>query len=153
MARSREFQEPDKSTDKRERPLEEFDDRLDIIRSRAGLLTGTDKTLMQVYLDNSGTFRQMSRIAGVNEANVARRIHKLIRRLLDGQYITCLRNRKNLTDEQVEIARDYFVEGLPMSEIARRHEISCYAVRKAMKRIQRLTRVTEGRGQKTEGRT
>jgi predicted DNA-binding protein YlxM (UPF0122 family) len=143
MARSREFQEPDKSTDERERPLEEFDDRLDIIRSRAGLLTGTDKTLMQVYLDNSGTFRQMSRIAGVNEASVSRRIHKLIRRLLDGQYITCLRNRKYLTDKQVEIARDYFVEGLPMSEIARRHEISIYAVKKAMKRIQRLTRVTE----------
>ena len=153
MTRSREFQEPDKSTDKRERPLEEFEDRLDIIRSRAGLLTGTDKTLMQVYLDNSGTFRQMSRIAGVNEANVARRIHKLIRRLLDGQYITCLRNRKNLTDEQVEIARDYFVEGLPMREIARRHEISRYAVRKAMKKMQQLTCVAEGRGRKVEHRT
>jgi predicted DNA-binding protein YlxM (UPF0122 family) len=142
MARSREFQEPDKSTDEREKPLEEFDDRLDIIRSRAGLLTGKDKTLMQVYLDNSGTFRQMSRIAGVNEASIARKIHKLIRRLLDGQYITCLRNRKYLTDEQVEIARDYFVDGLPMSEIARRHEISRYTVRKAMKKIQRLTAVS-----------
>jgi DNA-binding CsgD family transcriptional regulator len=114
-----------------------------MLRSRAGLLTGTDKTLMQIYLDNSGTFRQMSRIAGVNEVNISRKIHKLIRRLLDGQYITCLRNRKNLTALQVEIARDYFVDGLPMSEIARRHEISYYTVRKAMKRIQQITRVTE----------
>jgi DNA-binding CsgD family transcriptional regulator len=142
MARSREFQNPDKLTGEETKTLEEFEDRLDLIRSRVGLLTGTDKTLMQIYLDNSGTFRQMSRIAGINEANVARRIHKLIRRLLDGQYITCLRNRKSLTDEQVEIARDYFVYGLPMSEIARRHEISYYAVRKAMKKIQILTRVT-----------
>ena len=109
--------------------------------------------MMTMYLKNSGTFRQMSRIAGINEANVARKIHKLIRRLLDGQYITCLRNRKNLTVEQIKIARDYFVDGLAMSEIARRHEISYYAVRQAMKRIQQMTRATEGRGQKTEHRT
>jgi hypothetical protein len=127
MARSREFKEPDKSTGEKEKPLEEFEGRIDLLRSRAGLLEGTDKTLMEIYLDNSGTFRQMSRIAGVNEANVARKIHKLIKRLLDGQYITCLRNRRNLTARQVEIARDYFVDGL----------------RKAMKRIQQITRVTE----------
>jgi predicted DNA-binding protein YlxM (UPF0122 family) len=143
MARTERFQNPGKSVEQINQRLDDSEDRIDMLRSRAGLLTGTDKTLMQIYLDNSGTFRQMSRIAGVNEANISRKIHKLIKRLLDGQYITCLRNRKNLTALQVEIARDYFVDGLPMSEIARRHEISYYAARKAMKRIQQITRVTE----------
>jgi DNA-directed RNA polymerase specialized sigma subunit len=143
MARSREFQEPDKSTGERERPLEEFKDRLDLIRSRAELLTGKDRAIMQIYLDNSGTFRQMSRIAGVNEANVARRIHKIIRRLLDGQYITCLRNRHKFTGEELDIARDYFLNGLTMSQIADNCSTTYYAVRRAMKKVLRLTRVTD----------
>jgi predicted DNA-binding protein YlxM (UPF0122 family) len=103
------------------------------------LLTGKDRALMQMYLDNANTFTQMARLAGVNEANVARRIHKLIRRLLDGQYITCLHNSDKLTEEQIEMARDYFVIGLPMREIADRHGATYYRVRQTMKRIQRLT--------------
>jgi DNA-binding CsgD family transcriptional regulator len=84
----------------------------------------------------------MARLAGVNEANVARRIHKLVRRLLDGQYITCLHYRDKFTEEQIEMARDYFLDGLPMREIADRHEITYYAVRRTIKQIQRLTAVT-----------
>jgi predicted DNA-binding protein YlxM (UPF0122 family) len=118
-----------------------FEDRIDLLRCRAELLTGEDRVLMQMYLDNANTFRQMARLAGVNEANVARRIHKLIRRLLDGQYITCLHNRDKLTEEQIEMARDYFVVGLPMSEIADRHDTTYYAVRQTMKRIQRLVEI------------
>jgi predicted DNA-binding protein YlxM (UPF0122 family) len=116
--------------------------RIDLLRSRAGLLRGKDSALMQMYLNGSGTLGQMARLAGVNEANVARRIHKLVRRLLDGQYITCLRSRDKFSDEQIEMARDYFVDGLPMKEIADRHETTYYEVRKTMRKIQRLTTVT-----------
>jgi predicted DNA-binding protein YlxM (UPF0122 family) len=116
-------------------------DRIDLIRCRAELLTGRDRALVQMYLDNTGTFRQMARVAGVNEANVARRIHKIIRRLLDGQFITCLHYREKFTQEQIEMARDYFVDGLSMREIAYRHETSYYEVRRTMKQIQRLTAV------------
>ena len=122
---------------------ETFDDRIDLLRCRAALLTGKDKLLMQMYLDNSATFRQMARLAGVNEANVARRIHKLVRRLLDGQYITCLRNQASLTQEQIEIARSYFVMGLSMRTIADTHGVSYYAIRQTMKRIQRLVDVRQ----------
>jgi DNA-binding NarL/FixJ family response regulator len=85
----------------------------------------------------------MARLAGVNEANVARRIHKLTRRLLDGQYITCLRNRDKFTPLQMKIARDYFVRGLPMREIANRNDVSFYTVRQTMRSIQRLVNVRE----------
>ena len=138
MARSRAFQKINRGS----KVETEAKDRIELLRSRVGLLAGRDRALMQMYLENSGTFRQMARLAGVNEANVARRIHKLIRRLLDGQYITCLRNRDKFTQEQIEMARDYFVDGLPMSEIANRHETTYYTVRQTMKLIQRLTTVT-----------
>ncbi len=126
---------------------DDFKDRIDMLRCRVGLLTGKDRVLMQMYLDNANTFSQMARLAGVNEANVARRIHKLIRRLLDGQYITCLRNRDKLTEKQVEMARDYFVLGLPMREIADRHGATYYAVRQTMKQIQRLTSLRQNTDQ------
>ncbi|MGA2323377.1 MAG: hypothetical protein ABSG22_05970 [Sedimentisphaerales bacterium] len=138
MARSRTFQKINGGN----KAEADFKDRIELLRSRVGLLTGKDRALMKIYLENSGTFRQMARLAGVNEANIARRIHKLVRRLLDGQYITCLRNRDRFTQEQIEMARDYFVDGLPMSEIAERHETTYYEVRKTMKKIQRLTYVS-----------
>jgi len=139
MRRSRTFREIDGG----ERIETGAGERIELLRSRAGLLTGKDGALMQMYLNGTGTLSQMARLAGVNEANVARRIHKLVRRLLDGQYITCLRNRDKFTQEQIEMARDYFVDGLPMGEIANRHEITYYEVRKTMRKIQRLTTVTQ----------
>jgi len=115
---------------------------IDILRSRIGLLSGKDLALMKIYLENAGTFRQMARIAGVNEANIARHIHKLVKRLLDGQYVTCLRNSELFTQEQLEIARDYFVDGLPITEIAWRRDTTYYSIRQALRKIQRLTTVT-----------
>ncbi|MGB7582462.1 MAG: hypothetical protein WBL85_08460 [Sedimentisphaerales bacterium] len=142
MARSRAFQKVNPIS----REETEATDRIDLLRCRAGLLTGRDGALMQMYLNGSGTLSQMARLAGVNEVNVARRIHKLVRRLLDGQYITCLHNRDKFSNEQIEMARDYFVDGLPMKEIADRHEITYYQVRKTMRQIQRLTSVPNKRG-------
>ncbi len=137
MARSRAFQKVNPIS----REETEATNKIDLLRCRAGLLTGKDGALVQMYLNGTGTLNQMARLAGVNEANVARRIHKLVRRLLDGQYITCLRSRDKFTQEQIEMARDYFVDGLPMKEIADRHEITYYQVRKTMRQIQRLTSV------------
>jgi DNA-binding CsgD family transcriptional regulator len=136
MGRSRASQK----INRRDRTQEKIEDRIDVLRSRVGLLRGKDRLLMQMYLDNANTYRQMARLAGVNEANVARRIHKLVRRLLDGQYITCLRKKDVFTDEQLEIARDYFVGGLSMKEIAQRQGTTYYNVRKTMKKIQRVTK-------------
>ncbi|MGD0551848.1 MAG: hypothetical protein ABSB25_04270 [Sedimentisphaerales bacterium] len=137
MARSRAFQKVNPISREETKAM----DRIDLLRCRAGLLTGKDGALVQMYLNGTGTLSQMARLAGVNEANVARRVHKLVRRLLDGQYITCLRSRDKFSDKQIEMARDYFVDGLTMREIADRHKATYYEVRKTMKKIQRLTSV------------
>jgi hypothetical protein len=115
--------------------------RIDILRSRVDLLEGKDKALMKMYLDNGETFSQMARVAGVNVSNVARRIYKLTRRLLDGQYITILRNRNFFTRQDLKIARDYFLKGMSMRKIAWEHGITVYRVRNTMKKIQELTKL------------
>ncbi len=134
MARSRAL----KRIQRKSETEETLKDNIELLRCRAGLLTGKDKALIQMYLDNANTYRQMARISGVNEANIARRIHKVIRRLLDGEYITCLRNRDQFTPVQMEIAHDYFILGISMKNIATRHEVTIYTVRKTMRQIQHL---------------
>ena len=152
MGRSRPFQKINQRTETEESAIGRSDgetspfggqsvQRIEVLRSRAGLLKGRDRYLMEMYLDNANTFRQMARLSGVNEANVARRIHKLVRRLLDGQFITCLRASTNLTDAEKEMARAYLVEGTPMREIAKKYGTSYYAVRTLIKKIQERTRV------------
>lgn len=115
-----------------------YRDRIDLLCSRVGLLTGKDKLLMTMYLKNGNTFYQMARLAGVNETTIARRIHRVTKRLIDGEYITCLRNRDKFTKTEMAVARDYFLKGLSMKKIARKRRSTYYRVRETMKKIQRL---------------
>lgn len=116
-------------------------DRIDLLRSRAKLLTGKDRLLMTMYLDNANTFRQMARLAGVNEANIARRIHKIIKRLIDGEYITCLRNREIFSNAEMVIAKQYLLLGWSIKKIASEQGCSYYRACKSLKKIQRLVQV------------
>lgn len=96
-----------------------------------------------MYLDKGNSFRQMARLAGVNDTIIARRIHKLIKRLIDGQYITCLRNRSKFTKTEMALARDYFLTGLSMKKIAAKQHLTYYRVREILKKIQRVISTIE----------
>ena len=102
---------------------------IEMLRSRLNLLTGTDKLLMTMYIENGNSIRQIARIRGVTETSIARKIHTITRRLTDGPYIDCLRNRDKLTDRQLSIAKDYFLAGLSMRRIATKRHWSYYRVR------------------------
>jgi predicted DNA-binding protein YlxM (UPF0122 family) len=119
----------------------EYRDRIDLLRSRVGLLTGKDKVLMTMYLDNGNSFRQMARLAGINEARIARRIHKVTERLVNGEYITCLRNRNKFDKVELDIAKDYFLDGLPIRRIATKRDVTYYGVRKTLKKIQGIVKI------------
>jgi len=114
----------------------EYRDRIDLLRSRVELLTGKDKMLMTMYMENGNSFRQMARLSGVNEASIARRIHKVTKRLINGEYITCLRNRNRLDRGELDIAKDYFLAGLSMKKIAKKRDTTYYCVRKTLRKIQ-----------------
>ena len=122
--------------------------RIDLLQSRAALLTGKDKTLMDMYIANGNSFRQMAAVAGVNETTIARRIYTIIKRLIDGQYITCLRNKGRLDDMDLKVAKDYLLGGLAQQKIADKHKISKYRVRKILTKIQAIIKVSKIEGQK-----
>ncbi len=112
-------------------------DRIDLLRNRIYLLTGADRILMTMYLENGASFRQIAKLTGVSESTVGRRIHKIIKRLMDGYFILCLRNRDRLSSIELKIAKEFFVNALPMTKIAEKKNVSYYQVRKAIENIKK----------------
>lgn len=113
-------------------------ERIDLLRSRIHLLSGRDRLLMTMYLDRGNSIRQLARLIGVDDTILARKIRRLAERLLDGQYIDCLRNRNRFTTVEMAIARDYFLTGLSIKRIAAEHGFTYYRTRETIRKIQRL---------------
>ncbi len=119
-----------------------FADRAEMLRARADTLSGTDGVIMKMYLDGGSTYCQIARLMGVSESTAARRIRRITKRLLDGEYITCLHNRMKLNPLEQKIARDYFLDGLSQRKIALKRSVSIYYVRIGLKRIQKIVATT-----------
>ena len=113
-------------------------DRIDLLRSRIHLLAGRDRLLMTMYLERGNSIRQLARLTGVNDTIIARRMRRLAKRLLDGEYIACLRNRDKFTKVEMAIAKDYFLTGLSIKTIATEHHLTYYRTRETIRRIQRV---------------
>ena len=116
---------------------------LELLQGRLGLLSGKDKVLMTMYFVNGNSFRQIARLRGVSETSIARRIHQIAQRLTDGEFLLCVRNRDKLNRRQMAVARDYFLTGLSIKQIAERKNMSLYAVRKVLFSIRHLLREME----------
>ncbi|MFH1614663.1 MAG: hypothetical protein ABIG61_06240 [Planctomycetota bacterium] len=116
-------------------------DRLEVLRSRMDLLSGRDKVLMEMYFERGASFRQLAMIAGLNEVTIARQIRKLVRRLLDGDYITCLRRQEHLTPFELKVACDHMLGGLSQKRIAEKQDCTIYRVRATLKRLEHIVQV------------
>jgi len=110
----------------------------DVLRNRLNLLDGDDRALMKMYLEAGSSFRQMARLAGVNEVTVARRIRSTTRRLVNGQYLNCLRHRDKLTAMELSVAKDYYLKALPMRSISARRGWTYYRTQRTICKIRRL---------------
>ena len=59
-------------------------------------------------------------------------------RMLDGRYITCLRNRRKFNKYQIIIAKDYFLTGLSIKTIALKRRRSRYNIAENIKKIKSI---------------
>ena len=107
----------------------------ELLRSRLDLLDGKDKFMMRLYLDDGYTIFQIARLTAMGEAKVGRRIQGLKERLLNGQYLDCLRNRDKFYKYQMDIAKDYFLTGLSIRQITKKRKRSAYYVRETIAHI------------------
>ncbi len=120
-------------------------DQVELLRGRLNLLDGREKVMMVMHVENGNSFRQIARLLGLSESTVARKIHRLGRRLVDSEYIGCLRNRDKLTKGQMAVARDYFLKGLSKREIAQKNRWSRYRVGRVVDDIRGIVARAERR--------
>ena len=110
----------------------------ELLRSRLFLLTGKDRVLMTLFLEDGHNFSQLSQLTGHSESTIARKIHTLTERLLNCEYITCIQNRSRFTKEELSIAKHYFLLGFSMKKISFKTQRSYYRIRKTIKKINRI---------------
>jgi len=110
-------------------------DMVEVLRRRVELLRGKDRLMMKMYLENGNTVSQLARLAGVNQSSVYRRIRRLTKRLIDGEYIRCLKSGHEFSRLELEIAREHFLDGKTYKEIAERIGCTCYRVNKIVRSI------------------
>ena len=111
---------------------------IELLRYRIYLLDGQDKLLMVMYLENGNSFRQIARLLGVCHQTISRKINRLINNLTGEHFQIYKQNRKKFNKVQKVFARDYFLNGLSMRQIAIKHQCSYYRVRNIMAEIQNL---------------
>lgn len=109
-----------------------------LLQTRAHLLTGQDRALLTMYLDHGDNFCQMARLAGLCATSIARRIRRIVERLIDETYPVCLRHRGQFSDLELAIAKDYFVRGFSMTRISQARNITYYCVRKTVQKARRF---------------
>jgi predicted DNA-binding protein YlxM (UPF0122 family) len=119
--------------------------RIELLKSRLNLLSGTDKLLMTMYIKHGNSIRQIARIRGASETSIARRIRAVSKRLADGPYIDCLRYRDKFTDRQLAIAKDYYLMGLSIRRIAAKRGWSYYRVRDSLSEIRSVVNEAQRR--------
>ena len=119
--------------DHRQQRAEQFE----LLVLRLELLEPPDRRELELYLQHGVSFRQLSALCGASERTMARRLKRLIGRLLGGEYITFVRNRQQFSPRQLDVAYDRYLLGLSYRAIAAKRCIGVGCVRGAVKRLER----------------
>ncbi len=107
---------------------------LNTIESRFYLLNTQDRILMSMYMDKELSFRQIALLLKASPSSIARRIKKIKCKLMQTNYFV-FKQIKNLSRFEVEIAKDYFINGLSIKQIAKKKNASFYHIREVLEEI------------------
>lgn len=102
----------------------------DALRRGLCLLVGNDKQLMEMYFNKNYSVKYISKLAGVCESTVSRRIGKITDRLLEPRFIFFIRKGWKFDAVERQVLRDYLRDGLSQRKIADKRKLSRYKVRK-----------------------
>ncbi|MEJ2647071.1 MAG: hypothetical protein P8016_01525 [Sedimentisphaerales bacterium] len=114
------------------------EEQANVLRNRLFLLCGKNRIIMSMYLENGISYRQIALLLGVSPSSILRRIKKVSQTM--GIYILCLKNQQHFTRTEMSIARDYFLRGLSIRQIARKKNASYYHIREKVIEIRDTAR-------------
>ena len=112
---------------------------------RVAMLTGVERVMMTMYFEKGTSFRQIAELARLHESTVSRRIDKISRRLMDGRYGRCLRNREMFTNYELAIAKEYFVRGKSIRALTEEKSTTYHRMRATVKRIESVLELLKER--------
>ncbi len=116
---------------------------VDRLRNRMDLLSGPDRSLMEMVLEHGLKFSEIARLTRQNESTIGRRFRKLKNRLLEGEFCFCLQNRHCLSEIEISIARDFFLNRHRQKDIARRTGLTIYQVKKIVNKIRVMKQLSD----------
>jgi len=99
------------------------------LTQRMALLTGEDRVLIGLYLEDGHSFGQIARLLGANPTTIARRVRRIVRQLADETYPLCLAHKAEFSRLELAIIRDHFVRGRTLGHISHRRGVTYYRVR------------------------
>jgi DNA-directed RNA polymerase specialized sigma24 family protein len=108
------------------------------LQNRISLLRGTDKVLMRMHLENGYSYADLSRLAGVSQATISRRVKRIADRLTSAEINTYYRHRRDFDTSQRAIIKDHLRDGLSQRQICSRRNISRYRVRTTLDKLSSL---------------
>ena len=118
--------------------LRDCRDRIELLLERVRLLSGVEKVMMTMYLRNGNSFYQMAMLSGVDQSTIARRIRRISKRLMDNDYYRCLSHRGEFSKAEIDAAKDYFLYGLSLRQMAEKRGVSFYKARERISRVKEV---------------
>ena len=115
--------------------IKSLPEQMDTVRKRFHLLGNQDRLIISMYFDNKMSYRQIALLLNTYPNSVSKRIRKIIFELTIGKYIFCMKKRDIFTILEMEIAKDYFIRGLSIKQIAKKKNTSFYHIREILKEV------------------
>ena len=109
------------------------------LSARVDMLSERHKAIVRLFL-NMQQYRTLAKIAGVNEATIARRLKKIAFRISSNNFIAALTETLDSSGhpEKIEIIKDYFVNGLSIRTISKNTGLTRYKVSKIIRQMRNL---------------
>ncbi|HLD34985.1 MAG TPA: hypothetical protein VJB62_03925 [Patescibacteria group bacterium] len=105
-------------------------------------LSPADRAMMKLYLRGGG-FSEIGRVCGTRAENVSRRVRKVTARISAVKF--CEQNRQFFSYSQREIAKDYFLHAMTISQIAAITRLPYKKINKMILEIQKNIKTLKNR--------
>lgn len=106
-------------------------DTFEKLAARVELLDEEQRLLIRLFQAGQ-SYRAIAIMAGANEATIARRLRKIVRRISDDRFIAAL-SSENTQELQMKILKEKFINGKTVRQIAKNTGLSKYEIRKIIK--------------------
>lgn len=113
----------------------ELPDDQEILTGRIELLAPADRELLEAVLIRGQSATSLARIMGVRPRTLRDRVRRLSRRVASRRFLDAARAMSYLPDEDAELARLYYCQGLSQRALAERLGVTSHSLRRRLDRI------------------